>query len=228
MPSHATAPATATPAPPRQLIVVGAGGHAREVIWLAQEATEPWDVIGCLDDSQQLQGQMMGGVKVLGRISDWQAHPQASFIVAIGNPRVRRKIVSAMQAAGTPVFATLIHRSVMLSPRVQIGAGSMITAGCIVSTDVVIGQHVILNLACTVSHDGVLGDFATLAPQVALSGNVGLGQGAELGTHATVRQGLRIGRGAMAGMGAVVTRDLTDGELAVGSPARTLRQLEPF
>ncbi len=212
----------------RCLIIVGGGGFAREVIWLAREATQPWDILGCLDDSDTAQGQSLSGVPVLGRVRDWTAYPDANFVVAIGNPRVRRQVVRRMEASGVPRFARLVHRAVQMSAFVNIGAGSMIAAGCVLTTQVEIGRHVILNLACTVGHDCTIADAVTVAPGVAISGEVQLAEASEIGTGACIRQGLRIGRGAMAGMGAVVTRDVPDFELVVGSPARTLRQLESF
>lgn len=211
-----------------RLIVIGGGGHAREVIWLAREAIQPWDVVGCLDDRDDVQGQLLSGVPVIGRVQDWASHPDSYFVVAIGNPRVRRQVVQRMASAGTPRFATLVHRSVQMSSFVNIGAGSIITAGCVLTTQIEVGQHVILNTSSTVSHDCVIADGVTVAPMVAISGEVRLADACEIGTGACIRQGLRIGRGAMVGMGAVVTRDVPDFDLVVGSPARPLRRLESF
>jgi sugar O-acyltransferase (sialic acid O-acetyltransferase NeuD family) len=211
-----------------RLIVIGGGGFAREVIWLAREATQPWKVVGCLDDRDGAQGQDLSGVPVIGRVQDWASHPDTYFVVAIGNPRVRRQVVQRMALAGIPRFATLVHRSVQMSSFVNIGAGSMITAGCVLTTQIEVGRHVILNLSSTVGHDCVIADGVTVAPMVAISGEVRLEEACEIGTGTCIRQGLRIGRGAMVGMGTVVTRDVSDFELVVGSPARPLRQLESF
>lgn len=221
-------PISPVPHENRRLIVIGAGGFAREVIWLAREAVEPWDVVGCLDDRDEAQGQELSGVPVIGRVQDSRNHPTAHFVVAIGNPRVRRQVVQRMALEGTPRFATLVHRSVQMSSFVKIGAGSIITAGCILTTQIEVGRHVILNLSSTVGHDCVIADGVTVAPLVAISGEVRLEEACEIGTGACIRQGLHIGRGAMAGMGAVVTRDIRDFELVIGSPARPLRHLEPF
>lgn len=45
-----------------------------------------------------------------------------------------------------------------------------------------------------------------------------------IGTHALVLPGVRIGRGSIIGAGAVVTSDLPPYSVAVGSPARVIRQ----
>ena len=213
---------------PQALVLVGAGGHARELIWVAREADQPWVLLGCLDDAEALQGQTICDVPVLGRVSEWRRFADAHFVVAVGSPRTRRVLVERLSADHSPRFATLIHRSVVRSAYVEIGVGSVVMAGCILSTQVRIGCHAILNQHVTVAHDVFLEDYATLAPGVTLSGNVHACAGAELGTASCVRQGLRIGRGAMVGMGAVVVRDVDDRDLVTGNPAKPRRQLDLF
>ena len=213
---------------PRPLIVVGGGGFAREVIWLARESRQAFDVLGCLDDADASQGQMLSDVPVLGRVDDWQNHAEAAFVVAIGAPRTRRAVVQKMLSSGTPLFATLVHRSVQHSAYVEFNAGTIIAAGCVITTQIHIGQHVIVNIGCTIGHDTVIEDFCTVAPIVAISGNVHLQAGSEVGTGSSLRQGVRVGRGAMVGMGSVVISDVVDADLVLGSPARSVRQLDAF
>jgi sugar O-acyltransferase (sialic acid O-acetyltransferase NeuD family) len=220
-----SAPALGNPQP---LIVVGGGGFAREVIWLAREARQPFDVIGVLDDADASQGRTLSDVPVLGRVADWTRHPQAQFVVAIGAPRTRRAVVQKMVALGRPSFATLVHRSVQHSAFIVFGAGSMVTAGCVLTTQIQIHEHVIVNIGSTVGHDTVIENFVTIAPIVAISGNVHLQAGAEVGTGSSLKQGIRIGRGATVGMGSVVTKDVDDADLVMGAPARSARRLEPF
>ena len=211
-----------------KLIIVGGGGFSREVIWLARECPEKWDIIGILDDNPDMGGQTFCGIQVLGNVAECTNYADVNFIVAVGSPRTRRTIVKRMQSYGDIRFATLIHSSVLKSDYVEIGAGSIITAGCILTTQVILGQHSIINLACTIGHDVVAGDFCTLAPQVAVSGNVVFGDGVEVGTGSTIIQGLLIGQGSFIGAGAVVSKDIPPAVLAVGCPARQVKTLEAF
>lgn len=208
----------------QKLIIVGASGFGREVAWLARESGM-WSIQGWLDDAPEILGSSICDLPVLGRIMEWPRFPDCKFVVSIGSPRARRRVVEAMRAAGEPPFATLIHPSVHRSAYVAIGEGTVVTAGCILTTQIEIGRQNILNLNVTVGHDCVFGDFCTIAPMVPVSGNVKLGDGVEIGTGASIRQGITMGAGSMAGMGAVVVKDVAARELVVGSPAKPIKEL---
>ena len=64
----------------------------------------------------------------------------------------------------------------------EIGEGTIICAGSIITTNVIIGDHVIVNLDCTIGHDDIIRDFATLYPSVNVSGNVIIEPCVEIGT----------------------------------------------
>lgn len=214
---------------PNELIIVGGGGLAREVLWLAMESqSAPWKILGFLDDNEALQGRSLCQLPVLGSVADCVKYRDAHFVVAVGSPRVRRRIVQKMEDLGVRRFATLVHKSVTMSRFVDLGEGCMVTAGSVLTTQVRLGRHVIVNLSSTVGHDVIMGDFCTLSPNVSISGNVTLEEGVELGTGALVIQGLTLARGSFIGAGAVVSKNIPADVLAVGLPARQIKTLEPF
>lgn len=212
----------------KQLIIVGGGGFCREVIWLARECASTWTVTGILDDNPAVQGESFCDVPVVGTVSDWTTFSDAWFCVAIGSPRTRKLVVNKMESQGTVKFATLVHPSVHMSDYVTLGEGSIITAGCILTTQVSLGRHNIINLMTTVGHDVTTGDYCTMAPHVAVSGNVTMGDGVEVGTGALIIQGRTLGTGSFMGAGAVVSKNVADNVLAVGCPARQAKVLEAF
>lgn len=211
-----------------KLVIIGGGGFAREVIWLARESHEKWNIIGILDDNPILMGKEFCGIKVIGPISDSEKFSEAHFVVAVGTSRTRKIIVDRLLDVGVLNFATLIHRSVLRSEYVEIGAGSIIAAGCILTTQIRLGSHTNIHVGCTVGHDVVLGDFCTLAPSSVVSGNVTLEDGVEVGAGSVIIQGLVLGRGSFVGAGAVVTKNIPANVLVVGSPARQVKLLEAF
>lgn len=212
----------------KKLIIVCCGGFAREVHWLAQACQQEWTVVGFIDDTESLQGQTVCDSPVLGKIEDWKNFPDASFVVALGSPRDRKAIVEKMESLGKVSFATLIHPSVQYSKYVQFGEGTIVAAGCIITTHVTIGRHCNLNLGCTIGHDASFGDYCTLAPQAIISGNVTLGAGIEIGTGATLIEKISVGSGSFIGAGSIVTKTLPESGFFAGSPARQIRSIEDF
>jgi sugar O-acyltransferase (sialic acid O-acetyltransferase NeuD family) len=207
-----------------QLVVYGAGGHAREVCWLAEACPEAGVVVAMVDDDPAQHGTIVNGIRVCGLDEARRRFPSARMTVAIGSPRDRADAAARAAAAGF-TFASLIHPRSERSRWVEMGEGVVICAGSILTTNIRIGQHVHINLACTISHDVVLGDFVTVAPGAHISGRVHVGDRAYIGTGACIINGesgapILIGEDAMVGAAACVTRDVAAGTTVVGVPAR--------
>lgn len=208
----------------RDLIIVGFSGFGKEVFWLAERLGV--NVRGFLDDNPETSGKNFGSARVLGGAMQWQDHEDCDFIIAIGNPRIRKKVFEKMSSIGSPSFATLIDPAAVVMPEhFSIGPGSVICAGSICTVEVSIGAHVIINLNCTIGHETCIDDFATIAPMVAISGNVRIGECAEVGTGASIRQGLNVNAGAMIGMGSVLTKNVAENTVVFGSPAKPIKTI---
>lgn len=219
----------------KKLYIVGCGGFGREVLWLAERINDAetargndkiWEIAGFIDDNSSIHGTRQDGYLVLGGCEELKACKEEVYaVIAIGSAKIKRAVAEKLADCKQIHFATLIDPSVIRSDRVQIGAGSILCAGTILTVGVTIGRHVILNLDCTLGHDAVLKDYVTVYPSANLSGNVWVGEGAELGTGMQVIQGKRIGAASIVGAGAVVVKDLPPRCTAVGNPARVIKFL---
>jgi len=207
----------------KDLIVVGGGGFAKEIIWLAKDCGRT--VKGILDDDPNMLGKTVGTIKVVGEVNNWLDFNECEFVIAIGSPRTRYSVLNKMYKLGTPKFTTLIHPSVKMSNCSVIGEGAIICAGTILTVEIQIGVHCILNLNVTLGHESILEDFVTVAPMVAISGNVHAECFVEIGTGAVLRQGLRLCRGSMLGMGGVLTKNIPEFLIFAGNPAKKLKEL---
>lgn len=207
----------------KDIIVVGGGGFAKEVIWLANDCNRK--VRGVLDDSAQTHNTQVQGATVLGNVAEWVNYKNCEFIIAIGSPRTRRNVLNKMLTLGEPDFATLTHPSVRLSNTVSIDEGSIICAGSILTADISLGKHNILNLNVTVGHECEFADYVTVAPMVAVSGNVKLQPLVEVGTGAVIRQGLELAEGSMLGMGGILTKNIPERMIYAGNPAKKLKEI---
>lgn len=213
---------------PTDLVIVGAGGFARETaaaVRAVNEAAPTFRLLGFLDDNPDLRGRQRGGVSVLGGLSMVDELPDAAIVVCVGNPRdysSRARIVTRL-GLGADRYATVVHPGASVGAGSVIGPGTVLLAHTVLTAEVTVGAHVAVMPQVVLTHDDVVGDFATIASGVRLGGGVRLGDGCYVGAGALVREGVTVGAGALVGMGALVLHDVPDGEVWVGSPARRLR-----
>jgi sugar O-acyltransferase (sialic acid O-acetyltransferase NeuD family) len=213
------------------VVIIGAGGAAREASWVLREdngLVKKWNLLGFIDDNPALQGLLFCEVPVLGDFSWLERNSRKNFQVlcAVGNPQVRKHLVQKVAKLGLS-FSTVIHPTAQVSEWVEIGPGSLICAGTILTTHVKIGAHSIVNIACTVSHDTVIGAYCNINPGCHIAGAVQVGDGVDLGIGASVIQNKNIGEWSVIGAGAVVTTDIPSNVTAVGVPCRVIRMHEP-
>lgn len=213
----------------KELYIIGAGGFGREIAWLVERINEKeptWDLKGFIDDNQSIWGEFMDSYKVIGGCDILRNITHDVWVLcAVGSSKTRKRIIDGLGNFEYIHYATVIDPSVQMSKRVQIGEGTMICAGNIITVDVIIGKHNIINLDCTIGHDAVLGDFVTLYPSVNVSGCSTIGDQTELGTGMQTIQGMKVGTQTIVGAGAVVIRDIPDRCVAVGSPAKVIKYL---
>jgi len=211
----------------KPLYIFGAGGFGREVVWLMERinhASPIWDFKGFIDDNQAFWETRIGKYKVCGGFEFLEKQKDDIWIaVAIGNSKLREKIVGKLYSLPQVHFASLVDPSVIIAESVEIGEGSIICAGTILTVDISIGRHNIINIDCTIGHDAILEDYVTLYPSVNISGTVHVGGITEIGTGAQVIQGVAIGQGNVIGAGSVVIKDLENDVTAVGIPAQVIK-----
>ncbi|MFC7618133.1 NeuD/PglB/VioB family sugar acetyltransferase [Actinokineospora soli] len=202
----------------RPLLLVGAGGLAREVLAAARAADVP--VRGMLDDDPARHGATVDGVPVLGGLDEVHNHPDAQVLLCVANPARpagRAKVVARL---GLPDerYATLVHPTASIARGTELGAGTILLAHVVITAPQRVGKHVLAMPQVLLTHDDVVHDGATLAGRVALAGGVTVGESAYLGAGALVRQGVHIGPEAVVGMGAVVLADVPAGRSGRGTP----------
>lgn len=211
----------------RPLAIFGGGGFGLEVAMLVEHINDArlrWKLIGFFDDGIA-SGTMVNGYPVIGgsrALGEWAS--ELSVVIAVGNPKTKVEILDRIHNPHLQ-FPVLMHPSVICGREefVQIGEGSIVCAGTILTTNITVGRHVILNLACTVGHQTEIGDFSSFMPTCNISGEVKIGRKNYWGTGAKVINGVTTSDRVTVGAGAVVTRDLPEGATAVGVPAKVIR-----
>lgn len=207
----------------KDIVVIGAGGFGREVEWLIEDINKTdksWNFLGFIDENVRV-GQKIGKSSVIGDLSWFKTH-KCHAILAIGNPLAKATTIEKIHAYELS-FPILIHPSVIMSSQVTLGEGSVICAGCILTTNILIGKHVIINLDCTIGHDAIIDDFSTVLPSVNISGFVKVGKKVSLGTGTQIIQNIEVGENTIVGAGSVVVKSLPSHCTAVGVPAKVIK-----
>jgi sugar O-acyltransferase (sialic acid O-acetyltransferase NeuD family) len=211
----------------RDLVIVGAGGFARETAAAARAVNDvrpTWRLRGFLDDDPTL-GAERSGLPVIGGIETLAAVPNMAVVVCVGNPRNYSSRERLVQRLGLPPdrYATVIHPAAVIGAGSTVGPGSVVLAGAVLTAEASLGAHVAVMPQAVLTHDDEVGDFVTIASGVCLGGGVVLARGAYIGAGALIREGVRVGTRSLVGMGSVVLHDIPPDQVWAGNPARYLR-----
>jgi sugar O-acyltransferase (sialic acid O-acetyltransferase NeuD family) len=214
----------------QKVVIVGAGGHGREVLDVFEalnEGTRRYEVLGYIVETGfGTPGELVNGRPILGDFDWLDGHThEVEVICGVGAPELRRRLVQRAAAVGAR-FCSVVHPSVVRTRWIEVGAGVVIAPGCVLTNQIRIGNHVHVNVGCTIAHDGVLEDFATLAPGVRVCGNVTLEEGCYVGTGANIVERRRIGAWAVVGAGSTIVQDVPPNTTVVGVPGRVVRTRE--
>ncbi|MDO8578306.1 MAG: acetyltransferase [Dehalococcoidales bacterium] len=215
----------------KSVVIVGAGGFGREVleIFKARNKIElEWNILGFIDENEQMRGKVVNGYPVLGGL-DWlkanKGKRGLGCVCAIGDCTIRKKVVDRLVAIGIK-FYNAIHPTVIMSEFVEMGEDVIICAGAVLTVNIVLGNHVQVNANCSVGHDAIIGDFCSLLPMVIVNGNDRLGEGVYVGTGANFIHQVSVGEWTTIGAGTVIIRDIPARVVAVGVPAKVIKTKE--
>ena len=199
----------------QQYIIVGAGGFGRELAcWIGLS-----EVLGFLDDTKGGYSMLPGypDHPVLGRIDDWVQFQRHTFLIAIGDPEGREKVVERMQGA---VLSIYVHRSAFIAENAEIGEGCIVGPFANIAANSVLGRFVIVNGHSGVGHDANVGEFTTLSSHVDITGHVTVGRKCFFGSRAGVIPGRKIGDSCLIGAGAIAISNVPASTTVYQNPPR--------
>lgn len=206
----------------KELIIIGAGGHGKEVAFLASRLSE-YKLIGFLDDNRI--GEIIYGYPVIGGVSDIvNLDLLTSVAFGIASPKskvdIYNKIISPYSERF--VFPNLIDPSAIIGRNVSFGKGNIIMANTTFTSDIKIGDFNMINIGCTIGHDVTMAHYNSIYPSVNVSGNVEIENKTEIGVGSQIIQNIHVGESAVIGAGSVVLNKVENYEKVVGVPARRI------
>ena len=204
------------------IVIVGHGGFARETAWIIDRINSispTWNFMGYIENKDRCED-------VVGDDSYIIRYPQKlAVIVAIGETKIRQKIVNSYTNNLNLYYPNIIDPSVVISNGVKMGLGNIICAGTVITVDIKIGDFNIINLNCTVGHDVCIGNYVTINPNVNISGACNIGDESNIGTGTQLIQGRSVGQDTIIGAGSVIINDIESNCVAVGVPAKPIKMV---
>jgi sugar O-acyltransferase (sialic acid O-acetyltransferase NeuD family) len=201
--------------------IIGAGGFGREILCLLHDLFSHHgkdirgQVVFALHKEYIKEHEIMGVPVYPLETFDFSGY---QVLISTGDPKTRAKIAAELPTGVH--FGTIIHPQAIVSSWVNIGQGSIICAGCILTCNITLGEHTHLNLQTTIGHDTQIADFFTSAPGAKISGNCKIGNYVYVGTNASIKEKIIITDDVTIGMGAALTRNAEHPGTYVGTPAK--------
>ena len=213
-----------------KILLVGAGQHARVVLYNIQEQNK-YDVIGILDKNldKAKEEKFFEGIPILdidySKVDLKELKEKLGtdkFFISFGNMKYRKKVWELFKNSGWN-SVNIIHPNAVISKNAKLGEGILIECGCLITPNPIIGDNVVVNTGSQVNHDNIIENHVYIASGVVLSGGVKIGENTLLDDGVIVTLGREVGKNSLIGAGAVITKNLEDNIVAYGNPAKVIR-----
>ncbi len=192
------------------LLVLGAGGHARACIDVIEQEGK-FQIAGLVGSGEEI-GTKVSGYPVLGTDSDLPElgrKYQFAFLALgqIKSPDPRVSLYETARKIGFH-FPAIVSPSAYISRNARIGDGTIVMHGAIVNAGASIGHICTINSRALIEHDCTLESCCHISTGAILNGGVKIGAGTFIGSGTVIKEGLNIGERCVIGMGSVVRANL--------------------
>ena len=191
------------------IILVGAGGHARSCIDVIEQLGR-FNIVGLTGVEEELQQESMG-YRVIGTDSDLPelAKQYQYALVTVGqieSPTLRKRLYAQVVALGFEM-PSIISPIAHVSRHAELGRGSIVMHGAIVNANASVGKNCIINSKALVEHDAVVGDHCHISTGAIVNGAANIGSGSFVGSGSVVKQNVKLGSLCLVGMCVAVKHD---------------------
>ncbi len=212
-----------------RILIYGCGQNGAQVFYILKHSPEIV-IVGFLDGAKESHGQVYLGLPVFGDLDLvpqlMKSHGVTGGIVAIGNNAARARLDRRMRATGLRIVSA-IHPKALIDSPARLGEGIIVEMGAAIHPEAVIGDGVFIGGHALVAHHSKVGEFSLLGGGVIFGGHVAVGRYSLVGVGVSIGPQLVIGNNVIVGVGAAVTKNLPDNVVAVGVPAKVIREQPP-
>ncbi|WP_047547130.1 NeuD/PglB/VioB family sugar acetyltransferase [Psychroserpens sp. Hel_I_66] len=206
------------------MIVLGAKGHAKDVLVVLNETMNETTDLTFFDDyTKPEEALFLGKYPIIHSLDDINFSDNPEFVSAIGFPKSRKYVVEKFIDLGG-VYTSVISKYARIgSLNVDIGEGSNIMPFAFISNSVSIGKGCLINVSSNIHHDVSIGDYCDISPGASLLGHVKIGDNCEIGAGAIILPNIILGDNVTVGAGAVVVANCLTERTIVGVPGKIIK-----
>ncbi len=192
----------------QDIILLGAGGHARSVID-SIIAGKKYRVVGYSDNHEYYDGkyEVICNDSGLEQLYLSGVHYAFVCIGYLGNNDIREQLYERLKQIGFHI-PVIIDPTAAIAVDAVIGEGTYIGKCAVVNSNANVGKMAIINSGAIIEHDCAIGEFTHISVGSIICGGSQVGRAAFIGANATVIQQLNIGERTIIGAGSVVLSDI--------------------
>ena len=178
----------------KNLLLIGAGGHAKSVIDLVN-FIDYLDIVGIVGTQSERGGKVLGYEVIAtdNELEILREKYQYAFI-SVGQIKtcsIRKKIAKKLINLRFE-YPNIISPFSIISSFSDMGFGNFIGHGAILNSSSKIDNHCIINSNALVEHGVVVNSFSHISTGVILNGDVVIGEGSFIGSGSIIREGVNI------------------------------------
>ena len=178
----------------KNLILIGAGGHAKSCIDVIESQGE-YNIVGLIDFKEKV-GESLLGYPIIDCDENLPKHIIETnyFLITLGQIKSaqRRKEIYEYAKSFGAKFATVISPRAYVSKYAKIGEGTIIMHDALLNAGVELGENCIVNTKALLEHDVKVSNHCHISTGTILNGDVKVKDESFVGSNSTIVQGVEI------------------------------------
>jgi len=196
----------------KNILIFGAGGHAKSCIDLVTSSTK-FNINYIFGLRKELGNKILSFKvnKCIDNIKNVKKKHQYA-IIGIGQIKSAKKRIyyfDLIKKEGILLPVIISFRS-YVSQYAKIDEGTLIFNGVVIGPETKIGKNCIINNLSLVDHDVNIGNHVHVSTGARINGGATIESGSFIGSGAVIKEGVRIGKNCIIGAGLVIKKNLKD------------------
>ena len=206
-----------------EIVVLGAGGLAREIVSWQKTSGENLKIVGYMDDFHDplVETETKNGMNIIGKIDFSRFNGNQEAICAIADCDKKQSIFEQANFLNKK-FKEYIHTTCLIGERSVLGEGLVLLPYAIISCDTKIGDLVLINNGSQIGHDVVIGNYTSIMANVDIGGGAIIGNNVFIGSNAVILPRVKIPDNTRIGAGSVVLKSIKHVGTYFGNPAKKI------